>query len=129
MVHGKKEQLLKEDEIEQWLEKFFLDPLTSFLDEAAFRIDLFETAEEYIIEALLPSYQPQEIDIILENNTIRIQVHKGNLENDRKKRNVSFPFSVIEHEVTAAFHDDVLEVFIAKNKLCAGSNRRVLIAK
>ena len=32
--------------IDKWLETFFLDPLTSYLDETTFRIDLFETADE-----------------------------------------------------------------------------------
>ncbi|MBB6447384.1 Hsp20/alpha crystallin family protein [Bacillus benzoevorans] len=129
MVHGKKEQLLKVDDIERWLENYFLDPLTSYLDEAAFRIDLFETAEEYIIEALLPAYRLQDIEIILETNNISIRVSKGSSEHNRKQRNIPFPFPVIEHEVTAAFHDEVLEVFIAKNKLCAGIIRKVLIVQ
>lgn len=127
MVHGKKEAQHKEEDMDQWLEQFFLDPLTSYLDEAEFRIDLFETAEEYIIEALLPAYQIHEIDISLESNTIRIQVQKEHQEKNIKQRKIPFPFPVINHRVTAVFHDDILEVFVAKNILFAGTNRKVSI--
>ncbi len=54
MVHRKEDKPLNLDEIEKWLENFFLDPLTSYLDETTFRIDLYETADDYIVEALLP---------------------------------------------------------------------------
>ena len=129
MAHGKEEKPQKIDKMEQWLEEFFLDPLTSYLDENAFRIDLFETAEEYIVEALLPAYKRQEIEIILENNRIRIHAHNGSLKGNIKERMIPFPFSVTAHEVTAEYHDDVLEVFIAKNKFCKEKDRKVLIEK
>ncbi len=129
MAHGKEDKLLKSDDIDQWLEEFFLDPLTSYFDETAFRIDLFETAEEYIIEALLPAQNVKDIEINLEDHNIRIRVHKKNFENDTKQRIIPFPFPVIKHEVSAEFHDDVIEVFIAKNKFCEGLNRKILITE
>lgn len=128
MLHGKDDKQLKLDDIDRWLEDFFLDPLTSYFDETAFRIDLFETAEEYIVEALLPAYKLQQIEIILEYNRITIQAHNGSLKENTKERIIPFPFPVTGHEVTAEYHDEVLEVFIAKNKFCKEKNRKIMIA-
>lgn len=128
MLHGKDDKQLKLDDIDRWLEDFFLDPLTSYFDETAFRIDLFETAEEYIVEALLPAYKLQQIEIILEYNRITIQAHNGSLKGNKKERIIPFPFPVTAHEVTAEYHDEVLEVFIAKNKFCKEKNRKIMIA-
>jgi HSP20 family molecular chaperone IbpA len=129
MAHGKEDKSQKIDEMDQWLEKFFLDPLTSYFDETAFRIDLFETAEEYIVEALLPAYNPDDIEIILQSNIIRIQVNEEHSKLSTKERIIPFPFPVTGHKVTAEYHDDVLEVFIAKNKFYEEKNRKIPIAK
>nr|WP_295974493.1 Hsp20/alpha crystallin family protein [uncultured Bacillus sp.] len=127
MIYGNKEHLLKMEEIDQWLEDFFLDPLTSYLDESEFRIDLFETAEEFIVEALLPSCRSQDIDIQLGQNSITIEAHWGNNEKDIKQRTISFPFPVIDYKVTAGFQEDVLEIYIFKHKFCLEKLQKVPI--
>ncbi|WP_232233712.1 hypothetical protein [Bacillus sp. J33] len=46
-------------EMEKWMENFFLDPLTSYLDQITFRIDLYDTETEIIVEALLTGCLPK----------------------------------------------------------------------
>lgn len=112
--------------IDEWLENFFLDPLTSYLDETVFRIDLFETADEYIIEALLPQINKDNISIKLEGKNIRIDV-KNKMIQDHKQRIISFPFHVTQHMVKASYDSEILEVFISKQRIQSGANRVISI--
>lgn len=121
MVHKKDDQPLDLNVIDKWLESFFLDPLTSYLDETIFRIDLFETAEEFIVEALLPEYKKDEVSVLLEEDKILIEALQQQ-QNGHKQRMISFPFSIVHHRVKATFESGILEVFISKNKECNGKN-------
>jgi HSP20 family molecular chaperone IbpA len=124
----KEDQPLDISVVEEWLENFFLDPLTSYQDETIFRIDLFETAEEYIVEAMLPHTNNSNITVRLDHENIIIDVatEKNNQENV-KQRKISFPFSVIHHDVSANFESGILEVFISKDKMGNGKNRVIRI--
>ena len=114
------------DVIEEWLESYFLDPLTSYLDETVFRIDLFETAVEYIIEALLPQIDKNNISIKLDGENIIIDVKHGTEQNN-KQRIISLPFNVTHHKVKASYDSEILEVFISKQRIKNGENRAVPI--
>ncbi|WP_428908470.1 Hsp20/alpha crystallin family protein [Niallia sp. Krafla_26] len=110
--------------VEEWLENYFLDPLTSYLDETVFRIDLFETADEYIIEALLPEIDKNHILIKIEVDTILIDIDGDHVQ---KQRSISFPFNVSYHDVKATFENGILEVFISKQRIENGLNRIISI--
>ncbi|WP_338452332.1 Hsp20/alpha crystallin family protein [Niallia oryzisoli] len=125
MVQEKDEKPLDLSVIDKWLETFFLDPLTSYLDETTFRIDLFETAEEFIVEALLQNYHAEEIEVLLKEDAVWIQAGKSNPKVESKSRKIPFPFPIINHEVTASFSSGILEVFISKHTVCKGENRVV----
>ena len=103
MVHEKDDKPLDLKVIDKWLETFFLDPLTSYLDETAFRIDLFETAEEFIVEALLLEYKKNEVSVFLTEDNILIKALHFHQKNEYKQRIISFPFSIIHHSVKATF--------------------------
>jgi HSP20 family molecular chaperone IbpA len=123
MVHKKDDQPLDLNVIDKWLETFFLDPFTSYLDETIFRIDLFETAEEFIIEALLPEYKKDEVSVLLEEDKVLIEALQQRQQNGLKQRMISFPFSIVHHHVKATFESGILEVFISKNKESNGKKR------
>jgi HSP20 family molecular chaperone IbpA len=128
MMNEKDDKPLDISIVEEWLENFFLDPLTSYQDETIFRIDLFETAEEYIVEAMLPQTNNSNITVRLDHENIIIDVatEKNNQENV-KQRKISFPFSVIHHDVSANFESGILEVFISKDNMGNGKNRVIHI--
>ena len=113
--------------VEEWLENFFLDPLTSYQDETIFRIDLFETAEEYIVEALLPETKKSNITVKLDHENIIIDVATDHNKVHVKQRKISFPFSIIHHDVNAIFESGILEIIINKDKICNGKNRVISI--
>ncbi|WP_394232301.1 Hsp20/alpha crystallin family protein [Niallia oryzisoli] len=128
MVQEKDEKPLDLSVIDKWLETFFLDPLTSYLDETTFRIDLFETAEEFIIEALLEEYNASEIEVLLKDDSIWIQAGKNDTKIEPKRRKIPFPFDILTHQVTASFSGGILEVFISKHTKCKGITRVVKLS-
>jgi HSP20 family molecular chaperone IbpA len=44
-----------------------------------------------------------------------------------KQRKISFPFSIIHHDVNAIFESEILEISINKEKICNGRNRVISI--
>ncbi len=111
--------------IDKWLEALFLDPLTTFLDETAFRIDIFESGTQFIIEADIPE-QSTDTTVALQENTIIISVNCGGKIRSRK---VDWPFDVREHEVGAYKMDQLLEISINKEKTLAPMNRLIEIKR
>ena len=51
------------NEFDQWLQILLADPFVDYLDETMFRVDVFETEEDYIIEAELPLYAIHQIQV------------------------------------------------------------------
>lgn len=113
--------------IEKWLENFFLDPLTSYLDEIAFRVDIFETETEIIVEALLPGYERSHLNVYVEDNILTISAnHQPNTYRTRTRK-MDFPCSIINKKIHAVFHNGILEVFLSKTTPGTGKNRKITI--
>ena len=111
-------------EMEKWLTKLFLDPLTEQLDETTFHIDIFETYEDYIIEALLNNYRRQDISVYLDDK--RVAICAAAMETAAKKRRViEFPFPVTKRKVSAYFKNGILEIYISKEPWKCGKSRKV----
>lgn len=118
MNTNNEDQSFDNDAIEKWLENYFLDPLTSYFDQTQFRIDLYETDREWIVEALLPEFRSSDITVYVEDKKLFITVKKNaflvdQVQNNRK-RSIEFPFQVNCHKIMATFHNGILEVFISK---------------
>jgi spore coat protein M len=102
---------------EQWMEKFFLDPFTSYLDESEFRIDVYETSEEYIVEALLQEYLPKQLEVEVNHDVLTIKMEAEEIgKTFRKKRTIRFPFYIYNHSINAFYDHGILEVKIKKTK-------------
>jgi HSP20 family molecular chaperone IbpA len=110
--------------MEKWLEHFFLDPLTSYLDQSAFRIDIFETETEYIVEALLTDYTAAMLSVELNGRELVIKAVK---DMETVSREVDFPFLLTEKQVTSRFSCGILEVNISKTEKGSGRDRKVPI--
>ncbi|WP_243291823.1 Hsp20/alpha crystallin family protein [Bacillus sp. FJAT-47783] len=111
---GKKKQSLPCEikGIEEWMNQFFQDPFTSFLDDYTFRVDLFETSCEYIVEAHLEDVKRE--DIMIEINKDRIIIAHSNDEQNRKERSVVLPFILEDKWIDATYVSPVLEIKIKK---------------
>ncbi|AYV66390.1 heat-shock protein Hsp20 [Niallia circulans] len=103
--------------MDEWLKNHFLDPLTSVLDETEFRIDVYETDKEFIVEALLTNCQKSSIYLSVNKNvlTIKAMIHDSNLF-EEKQRSIEFPVSIDQNPIHAVFANEILEIFIQKEQ-------------
>ncbi|KON88622.1 hypothetical protein AF332_18635 [Sporosarcina globispora] len=120
------------DELEKWMENYFLDPHSSYLDQITFRIDLYETEDNIIIEALLTGCTPQDVTVSLKDNDVIIKAVKKDDSasvpcSQPCMRTVILPFPVIHNNVSAAFSNEILEIYINKNMTGPGCNRDIII--
>lgn len=112
------------DLVEKWLENYCLDPLTTQDDLTQFRIDLYETDQEWIVEALLNEYNSSEIKVFIEDHKLVITAVKSSTPSNhqKKERTIEFPFEVINQKVSANYINGILEVLISKNEKGSGKN-------
>jgi HSP20 family molecular chaperone IbpA len=128
MSDNSEKQPFDVDAMEKWLENFFLDPLTSYLDQTAFRIDLFETDTEIIVEALLQGFHSSHLNVYVENNELTISANSQPNQDRTLTRKVDFPFSIVDKQIHAVFQNGILEVFLSKTKPGSGKNRKITIS-
>lgn len=117
------------DLVERWLENYCLDPLTTQDDLTQFRIDLYETDQEWIVEALLNEFNSSEIKVFVDEKNLIISAgqHSTSSHSQKRIRSINFPFSVINQKVTANFINGILEVFISKTEKGLGKNRYITL--
>ncbi|PFP23183.1 heat-shock protein Hsp20 [Bacillus sp. AFS073361] len=116
------------EEVEKWLEEYFLDPLTSYYDATQFQIDLYETEKEWIVEAILNEYQTSELKVYIEGDKLVISASKSPPSKIKKReRTINFPFQVVNQAVYATFTNGILEVVISKIDRCIGKNRYITL--
>lgn len=110
---------------EKWLESFFLDPFTSILDQTQFRVDLYDSETEMIIEAMLPQHLSSQINVYLDDSSVLIKVSSSS--NLSKERIITFPFKINSQKVEATFSNDILEIIISKIYQVKQTNRKIPI--
>ena len=114
--------------VEKWLENYFLDPLTSYYDQTQFQIDLFETDQEWIVEAILSDFKASDLQVYIEEKKLTISAtNPSPLPNHKRSRSIEFPFYINEQEISAAFTNGILEIFISKTKKGSGKNRYITL--
>lgn len=120
--------------IEEWMTQFFTDPFTNLLDEQTFRVDLFETNENYIIEAELgKTIEKEDIQVCTSIETVKISVQQKRVEHQNKgkqrdeiiTRTVILPYKIEDKVIIASFINGILEVKISK--LCSETQTRTSI--
>ncbi|WP_161974907.1 Hsp20/alpha crystallin family protein [Bacillus timonensis] len=102
--------------LEDWMKQFLEDPY--LIDDYQFRIDLFETQNEYIIEAELSGYTPEQIQLNVKNDSILIKVadcEKPPNDTILTERIVTLPFELEKKKIEALFRNEILEIYIKKN--------------
>jgi HSP20 family molecular chaperone IbpA len=122
MNSKKNEKPFQTDLWEKWLESFFLDPFTSILDQTEFRVELYDSDTEVIIEAMLPRHLSSQIDVYLDVSSVVIKV---NSSKNPKKRIISFPFHINSQKVEATFSNEILEIVISKIHQVKQMNRTI----
>lgn len=110
------------------MDSFFNQSLTQL---RPFRIDLYETDSEVIVEAEMPGYSRDQIQLEIIGNQLQIEAensvvremkneqtkyHNKEKSSQRVKRVVSLPVAVSEQDTTASLADGILKVTMPKSK-------------
>ncbi len=103
--------------------------LNSYFNLKPFWVDVYETESEVIVEAELPGYKRDQIQLEIIGNQLRITVtdsmiheeknDKTNYQNkeqsfQKMERIVTLPFTISEKDTTASFNDGILKISIPK---------------
>lgn len=115
--NNNKEHFFDSEEMEYWLTQYFLDPLTNYLDETIFRIDLYDSESSFIVEAFLPNTKKEDIDISVQSNTLQIKIKQfdpGHRKSIIKSRTVTFPIQISQLKMRTHFEHDILEIIFYK---------------
>jgi HSP20 family molecular chaperone IbpA len=123
MNSKKNEKPFQTDLWEKWLESFFLDPFTSILDQTQFRVELYDSDTEVIIEAMLPNHRSSQIDVYLDGSNVVIKVCSS--FNVSKERIITFPFNINSQKIEATFSNEMLEIIISKIHQVKQMNRKI----
>ena len=109
-------------------------------DSLAFRTDVKETDDSYVLEAELPGFKKEDIAIDIEDNYLTISAKREYQKEDKDKHNYirreraygsftrSFDITGIDsNSITAAYKDGVLELKLPKEKIETPDKRRLQI--
>lgn len=105
------------DQFDKFMENYFLDPNTSYLDQLTFRVDIYECNQEYVVEALFDEKQPKKIMIKAYGAQLIITalMEQTKFKADKSvERTVPFPFSISTKKITASCSNNILEIKISK---------------
>ncbi|RFU60540.1 Hsp20/alpha crystallin family protein [Peribacillus glennii] len=115
---SQKDKNADSDRFDKFMENYFLDPNTGYLDQLTFRVDIYECNEEYVIEALFDDRQPKRITLQPNGQELSItafflkKTHPETI--NPVERTVPFPFSITNKKISAAYGNSILEIRISK---------------
>ncbi|MCG0276451.1 MAG: Hsp20/alpha crystallin family protein [Thermosediminibacteraceae bacterium] len=118
----------------------FLDNFFDFFYPQSIRIDMRETEKEYIIEADMPGYEKNSIEIRYENDMLTISAQQDEFTEEktdhyihRERRRGSFrrtipvPDNVDAENIKASYNNGVLRIILPKINPSKPSGRRIEI--
>jgi HSP20 family protein len=129
------------DAMNRLFEESFLGPRFEFFGGRSFPLDVYETPDrqQYVVEAALPGYKPEEIEITAEGDTLNVRasrkseekVEKGNYVRrefymGEMSRSITLPTPIDPNKVEASYEQGVLSVRIPKAQ---GSQPKQILIK
>ncbi|MBL6010552.1 spore coat protein [Bacillus halotolerans] len=109
MTHSKRNDANDFDGMEEWLRQFFEDPF-AWYDETL-PIDLYETSQQYIIEADLSSIQPTQITITLSGCEFILTVK---FSEQTLEKQMMLPFYLNDKSIETECENQILTVAVNK---------------
>ncbi|MCC2929012.1 outer spore coat protein CotM [Bacillus mojavensis] len=109
MTHSKRNDANDFDGMEEWLRQFFEDPF-AWYDETL-PIDLYETSQQYIIEADLSSLQPTQITITLSECEFILTVKSSE---QTLEKQIMLPFYLNDKSIETECENQILTVAVKK---------------
>ena len=88
-------------------------------------VDVYEDAKAFYVEAELPGYKEEEVNLHVEKHVLHISSEKGAYDKDRKylvrernfikfDRSFSLPEGIEEDKIEAEFTDGILKITLPK---------------
>ncbi|MCY9190387.1 outer spore coat protein CotM [Bacillus mojavensis] len=109
MTHSKRNDANDFDGMEEWLRQFFENPF-AWYDETL-PIDLYETSQQYIIEADLSSLQPTQITITLSGCEFILTVKSSD---QTLEKQMMLPFYLNDKSIETECENQILTVAVNK---------------
>jgi HSP20 family protein len=119
------------DAMNRLFEESFIGPRFEFLTPRTFPVNIYETEDKkrYVIEAALPGFKPEEVQITAIGDTLTIFVAKKEEEKVEKgtfvrreryegemSRSFTLPTYIETEKVEAVFEHGVLKLYIPKTE-------------
>ena len=129
------------DAMNRLFEESFIGPRFDFFTSRAFPLDVYETPDrqQYVVEAALPGYKPDDIQITAEGDTLTIRTFKKSEEKQEKgnyvrheffagemSRSITLPTSIDPNKVDASYENGILSIRVPK---AAGAQPRQIPVK
>ncbi|TYP53301.1 Hsp20/alpha crystallin family protein [Thermosediminibacter litoriperuensis] len=118
----------------------FLDNFFDSIYPQAIRIDMRETESEYIVEADMPGYDKNSIEIRYENNLLTISGQQDEFTEEKRdnyihrerrrgsfRRTIPVPENVDAEKIKASYNNGVLRVILPKITPSKPTGRRIEI--
>ena len=122
--------------VQDRMNRLFEDALGRPVEDADFfagawtpAVDILENTNDIVLRAELPGMKPEEVDILIENNTLTLRGERKFEVNDDKtnyhrrertygafSRSFTLPSIVQQDKVTAEFKDGILQVSLPKKE-------------
>lgn len=117
------------DAMNRLFEESFIGPRFEFFSSRTFPLDVYETPDRqhYVVEAALPGYKPDDMQITAEGDTLTIRVTKKGEEKVEKgnyvrrefyagemSRSVTLPTSIDPNKVDASYENGILSIRLPK---------------
>ncbi|SFI32486.1 MULTISPECIES: Hsp20/alpha crystallin family protein [unclassified Bacillus (in: firmicutes)] len=122
----KKDCLFHVDGFEEWMNQFCSDLYANSPSPNDIHVDLFETEQEYILEADIPNVVEQNILIKKMETGLQISVSSNN---SALQHMIFLPANIIYKKMLAYLENGLLAIHISKTEAAQLTERTVLLTK
>ncbi|MEH6892333.1 Hsp20/alpha crystallin family protein [Bacillus sp. JJ864] len=122
----KKDCLFQVDGFEEWMNQFCSDLYANSPSPNGIHIDLFETEQEYILEADIPNVVEQNILIKKMETGLQINISSNN---SALQHMIFLPANIIYKKMLAYLENGLLTIHISKTEAALLTERTVLLTK
>ncbi|WP_020063335.1 hypothetical protein [Bacillus sp. 123MFChir2] len=122
----KKDCLFHVDGFEEWMNQFCSDLYTNYPSPNGIHVDLFETEQEYILEADIPNIVEQNIFIKKMETGLQINISNNN---SALQHMIFLPATIIYKKMLAYLENGLLTIHISKTEVAQLTEQTVLLTK
>lgn len=115
--------------LNEWMDTLFRDPVQRFLESKSFRVDMLEEDSAFVVEAELPGFERDQIDIEILDSALKITAQHNVISEEsndnnhyyRKERSyghveriIPVPFRINPKQTSASYQNGILRITIPK---------------